>query len=118
MATSITLQKATPCAAAFKLAGDNGASTTYAFSSISANFAAGPLKTLLRRLATNSQLDTLNLSGSRSGMVRIRHVEGSADAQATPATRTITWTTTGLTVQAAAASVSEIEIRLAHSSER
>ena len=119
MATALTGQKTTPHSASFLLTSDNGAQTAYDYTaSMTGFFARGPLRTLLGRLNAAGALDTLNTNGSRSRLVRIRRIEGSTVVQTSPATKTVVWTANGLTVAAAAGSVSQIEIRLADSPER
>jgi len=117
MATTLTASKATPFSLAYTMAGD-GAKGTYAGAAVIASCVPGPLRNLLVKLTAANQLNTLNLSGTRSLKVRIRHVEGSTTGQVSPATRLIEWTATGLEVTATNNSVSQIELRLAHSSER
>ena len=119
MASNLTVRKTTPHSITFTLTGDNAAPTAYDYSaSLAGLFATGPLKTLLDKLDAAAALATLNTDGTRSRLVRIRRIEGTTGAQVSPATKTITWTANGLTVAAAAGSVSQIEIRLADSPER
>ena len=121
MASTLTLKRATPYSLVYELAGD-GAQGTIAGSGFVGDCVPGPLKNVLRKLYASSTMDTLNLNSAvgapARGRVRIRHVEGIAATQTTPATRTIVWTTTGMQVTATAASICELEIRLAQSVER
>lgn len=122
MATTLTPTKATPFSLTLTMTGD-GAPGTYNAAALDAFFGTvrGPLRTLIARLAAVNVLSHLNLNatGSHSaGKVRIRHVEGINAVQTPPLTRTIVWGAGGLDVTATNQSVSQIEIRLAHSHER
>jgi hypothetical protein len=117
MATAITLLKATPYSLTYGIAGDGAMGSCTPQN----DAVPGPLRTLLRKLATANAMATLNLSDAAitaSRRVRIRHVEGSTVAQVTPATRTVTWVAAALQITTPAVSVSQIEIRLAQSVER
>lgn len=120
MATLLTVRKTTPHSTTLTLVGDDGAPANYPYTVLVATsaFANGPLKTLLAKLNAANALATLNTNGTRSRLVRIRRVEGAAGAQTPPLTKRIAWTANGLDVAATAASVSQIEIRLADSPER
>lgn len=119
MATTLTLTTATPYSAAYRLLGDTGAPATYDWKTqLASSFKPGPLKTLLTKLDAANALASLNFDQSRSGRVRIRHVEGALAPQTSPGTRTVVWNANSLDVTAAAGSTSELEIRFEHSFKR
>jgi hypothetical protein len=114
--TAVSVRKATPYSVACTVEGNDG--TFGATADVIPGCFPGPLKTLLTKLYAKSAMDTLNLDGANNGKVRIRHIEGIAAPQTSPATETITWAAQGLNVTAAVSSVSQIEIRLEHSFKR
>jgi hypothetical protein len=114
MATSWSLEQATPHSLAFIVTGGAGPDTKTPQSAT----VPGPLRTLLRKLDAAGTMDQLNLDGALNGRVRIRHIEGSSLAQRTPTTRTFTWNAHDLTIDAPPNSVSQIEIRFEHSFKR
>jgi hypothetical protein len=111
-----TLEKATPYSLVYKLVGGATAGAI----APQTDAVPGPLKAFLKRLAAANAMATLNLDNAsvRSRTVRIRHIEGSTDAQTVPGTRILVWTAAGLAVTTAVGSTSQIEIRLAQSVER
>lgn len=119
MATTMNILAVTPFSMAFSLEGDNGVATPYDYlTGFAVPQARGPLKSLLTKLNAANALASLNTSGARNPLVRIRKVEGGSVQQTQAATDTITWTANGLTVQAAAGSLGSYEMRLAQSVER
>jgi len=116
MATNLAIKKATPYSLAYEMFGDNGAADPAV--NVVPNCVPGPLKALLTKLQAAGKLDSLNLDGANSGKVRIRNAEGIAGGQTGPGTRELVWQPTLLSIQAAAASTSLIEIRFEHSTER
>jgi hypothetical protein len=123
MATTFTLTKATPYSLAYTITGDGAAGTRTAPQLI-ADCVPGPLKRVFTKLNTGGGLfQRLNLDAAGNlldtkGLVRIRHVEGIAGAQAPATIRTVVWGAAALNITASNLSVEQIEIRLAHSVER
>ncbi len=120
MATTLSNPRTqSPYHTSYTLTGGDGAANPLDYTvDLAATFLPGPLKTLLAKLNASGSLDHLNTGNAQSRLVTIRRIEGATAAQTAPLTKDLHWTANGLSVQAAAGSVCEIEIRLAQSAER
>jgi hypothetical protein len=116
MATLITLIKATPLSAVYRLTGD-GSEGTRSAATIISDAADGPLKAEIVKRAT--ALDALNLDGAASGRVRIRPVFGINNTITLPfAGFRVRWTSTALSTTLGQGATLDIEIRFEHSEDR
>jgi hypothetical protein len=123
MAATFNVFDATPYSCTIAIAGGNGAVGTFPYvatmvDDIRRHLVSGPLMAKLDQLFAVSALNTLNVAGANSGVIRTRMVDDTAMPQTTPALYTIQWTGTELSAQITASALMLIEIRLQHSEDR
>ena len=121
MAATFTAIKATPYSLVLDIAGVDGNVGTKDYGGaggLATLVVPGPLADTLKRLASSSTLDSLNLNNANSGLVRARLVTGTAFTPVWPLQQDVHWTTTGLSAQATIGSDLIVEFRFQHSVDR